>query len=250
MSQQTKTTHFGYNTVPWSEKETKVAEVFTSVASSYDLMNDVMSFGIHRIWKRLAVLFTHIKPNAKILDLAGGSGDLTKLMHAKLSDEGHIYLTDINKAMLDVGRSKLLDEGIYNKISFIEGNAECLPYKDNYFDLITIGFGLRNVTDKPKALASMCRVLKPGGKLVVLEFSKPTIPGLGAIYDWYSFNILPKMGEWLAKDKDSYQYLAESIRMHPNQQDLKAMIEHAGFSDCQFMNLTGGIVAMHTAYKY
>jgi demethylmenaquinone methyltransferase/2-methoxy-6-polyprenyl-1,4-benzoquinol methylase len=250
MTASSNTTHFGFTTVKTSEKEKKVAEVFTSVADSYDLMNDVMSFGVHRLWKRLAVLLSQVKPNAKILDLAGGSGDITKLLHKKLGPEGHIYLTDINKAMLDVGRARLLDQGIFNQVSFIEGNAECLPFQTNYFDTITMAFGLRNVTDKQKALESMFRVCKPGGKIMILEFSTPVVPALKTIYDWYSFHILPKMGKLIASDEASYQYLAESIRMHPAQEALKTMIETAGFEDCQYINFTGGIVALHTAYKY
>jgi len=250
MTASPNTTHFGFTSVKTSEKEKKVGEVFTSVADSYDLMNDVMSFGVHRLWKRMAVLLSQVKPDAKILDLAGGSGDITKLLHKKLGPNGHIYLTDINKAMLDVGKSRLLDEGIFNQVSFIEGNAECLPFRANYFDTITMAFGLRNVTDKQKALESMYRVCKPGGKLLILEFSTPIVPALKTIYDWYSFHILPKMGKLIANDEASYQYLAESIRMHPTQEALKTMIETAGFEDCQYVNFTGGIVALHTAYKY
>jgi demethylmenaquinone methyltransferase/2-methoxy-6-polyprenyl-1,4-benzoquinol methylase len=245
-----ETTHFGFKTVAWAEKQAKVAAVFDSVASRYDLMNDVMSFGIHRIWKRLAILFSQVQPGQQVLDLAGGSGDLTQLIHRRLGDSGHIILADINANMLQVARNRLLDAGVYKNIEFIQANAECLPFASNQFHCIVMAFGLRNVTDKLAALRSMYRVCKPGGKLLILEFSKPTIPGLQPLYDAYSFHILPKLGRLFAEDSDSYQYLAESIRMHPGQDELKAMIELAGFEDCHYHNFTGGIVALHTAYKY
>lgn len=247
---QDKTTHFGYKSIAWNEKEKKVAEVFHSVAKNYDLMNDLMSFGIHNLWKRFTVELSHVRPGQSVLDLAGGSGDLTRLLCQKVGEEGQVILADINAAMLNVGRNRLLDEGIYKNITFVQGNAQCLPFADNSFHCITMGFGLRNVTDKNEALRSMYRVCKPGGKIMILEFSTPNLPGLKPIYDWYSFSILPKLGKIFAQDEESYQYLAESIRMHPNQNDLKQMIEKAGFEDCIYHNLSGGIVALHIAYKY
>lgn len=250
MSNQEKSTHFGFKSVAWDEKEKKVAEVFHSVAKNYDVMNDLMSLGIHHLWKRFTVELSKVRPGQTVLDLAGGSGDLTRLLCKKVGPSGQVILADINSAMLNVGRDRLLDEGLFNNINFVQGNAQCLPFADNSFHCITIGFGLRNVTDKEEALRSMYRVCKPGGKLMVLEFSTPTLPGLKPVYDWYSFNILPKVGKLFAQDEASYQYLAESIRMHPNQEDLKMMIEKAGFEDCQYHNLSGGIVALHIAYKY
>ncbi len=250
MTHQEKTTHFGFKSVGWDEKESKVAEVFHSVAKNYDLMNDLMSLGIHHLWKRFTVELSHVRPGQSVLDLAGGSGDLTRLLSKKVGDTGQVILADINEAMLTVGRDRLLDEGLYKNIDFVQGNAQCLPFADNSFHCITMGFGLRNVTDKEEALRSMYRVCKPGGKLMVLEFSTPNLPGLKPIYDWYSFNILPKVGKLFAQDEASYQYLAESIRMHPNQSALKDMIEKAGFEDCHYHNLSGGIVALHIAYKY
>ena len=250
MSESKKTTHFGFESVAWSDKEKKVAEVFHSVAKNYDLMNDLMSFGVHHLWKRFTVELSQVRTGQSVLDLAGGSGDLTRLLSKKVGDTGQVMLTDINAAMLNVGRDRLLDEGLFKNIHFVQGNAQCLPFSDNSFHCITMGFGLRNVTDKEEALRSMYRVCKPGGKLMVLEFSTPTIPGLKPVYDWYSFNILPKVGKLFAQDETSYQYLAESIRMHPNQPALKAMIEQAGFEECHYHNLSGGIVALHIAYKY
>ena len=245
-----KDTHFGYQTVQWNDKEKKVGEVFHSVAKQYDLMNDLMSMGIHRLWKHFTVSLSHVREGHTVLDLAGGTGDLTKKFSQLVGTTGQVVLADINSAMLEVGRDKLLDEGVCQNLNFTQANAENLPFADNSFHCITIAFGLRNVTDKLKALRSMYRVCKPGGKVMVLEFSKPVLPGLKPIYDWYSFNILPKLGELIANDAESYQYLAESIRMHPNQEDLKAMIEQAGFDDCKYYNLTGGIVALHVAHKY
>lgn len=250
MTNQEKTTHFGYQSVAWTEKEKKVAEVFHSVARQYDLMNDLMSMGIHRLWKRFAIALSDVRPGQVVLDLAGGSGDLTRLLSHKVGDEGQVVLADINAAMIQVGRDRLLNEGLFKNINFVQGNAQYLPFADNSFHCITMAFGLRNVTDKEEALRSMYRVCKPGGKLLVLEFSTPTLPGLKPIYDWYSFNILPHIGALFANDKESYQYLAESIRMHPDQESLKTMIEQAGFEDCHYHNLSGGIVALHVAYKY
>lgn len=250
MTEQENTTHFGFQSVPWREKEKKVGEVFHSVAKNYDLMNDLMSIGIHRLWKYVAIELSQVRPGQSVLDLAGGSGDLTRLLSKKTGITGQVVLTDINAAMLAVGRDRLLDEGLLGNINYVQANAEALPFSDNAFHCITIAFGLRNVTDKLTALRSMFRVCKPGGNVMVLEFSTPAIPGLKPIYDWYSFNILPKLGQLFAQDASSYQYLAESIRMHPAQDELKAMIEDAGFEDCHYHNLSGGIVALHIAYKY
>lgn len=250
MTEQEKKTHFGYKTVPWDDKEKKVAEVFHSVAKNYDLMNNLMSLGIHHLWKRYTVALSQVHTGQFVLDLAGGSGDLTRLLCKRVGDTGRVVLADINSAMLHVGRNRLLDEGLYKNIDYIQGNAQCLPFADNSFHCITMGFGLRNVTDKEEVLRSIYRVCKPGGKVMILEFSTPTFPGLKPIYDWYSFYILPKIGKFIAQDEDSYKYLAESIRMHPNQTKLKEMMEQVGFEDCHYDNLSGGIVALHIAYKY
>ncbi|MDJ0880214.1 MAG: bifunctional demethylmenaquinone methyltransferase/2-methoxy-6-polyprenyl-1,4-benzoquinol methylase UbiE [Gammaproteobacteria bacterium] len=245
------TTHFGFEQVPSSEKAGKVAGVFDSVASNYDLMNDVMSLGIHRLWKKFTIEMCGLREGHKVLDLAGGTGDLAIKQAQKVGDSGHVILADINASMLQEGRDRVLNKGLVNRISTSQCNAEILPFDDNTFDCITIAFGLRNVTDKIKALQSMRRVLKAGGRLCVLEFSKPLHPPLQKLYDFYSFNILPRMGEWIAKDKDSYQYLAESIRMHPDQETLKQMmLNDAGFDEVEVFNMTGGIVALHRAFKY
>jgi demethylmenaquinone methyltransferase/2-methoxy-6-polyprenyl-1,4-benzoquinol methylase len=243
-----KTTHFGFRNVPAADKAGHVREVFDSVANNYDLMNDVMSFGIHRLWKRFAIGMAGLQPGQQVLDLAGGTGDLTILMAPEVGAEGHIVLSDINAAMLRNGRGHLLDSGISGNVTFAQANAEQLPFPDNSFDLVTMAFGLRNVTDKQRALDAIYRVLRPGGRLLVLEFSRP-VAALKPAYDFYSFNILPKLGRLIAKDEDSYRYLAESIRMHPDQQTLKGMLEQAGFERCDFHNLTGGIVAIHRGYK-
>jgi demethylmenaquinone methyltransferase/2-methoxy-6-polyprenyl-1,4-benzoquinol methylase len=244
-----KTTHFGFKQVPVEEKAGRVREVFDSVAGNYDIMNDVMSFGIHRIWKRIVVDMASIRPGQQILDLAGGTGDLTRLMAARVGKQGSIVLSDINAAMIRNGRSRLLDHGVAGNVGFVQANAEQLPFADNHFDCITIAFGLRNVTDKQAALGAMYRCLKPGGRLLILEFSRP-VRMLKPAYDFYSFNILPRLGGWIARDADSYRYLAESIRMHPDQQTLKGMMETAGFEDCDYHNLSGGIVAIHRGYKF
>lgn len=245
-----KTTHFGYQEVPIEEKRAKVRRVFTSVASKYDIMNDLMSLCTHRLWKRYAIDLLDIRPGQTILDLAGGTGDLAKRISPLLKKSGKLILSDINWEMLTTGKDRLLDEGLAQDMEFILANAESLPFIDNTFDRIIIGFGLRNVTDKEKALESMARCLKPGGKLIVLEFSKPSSKTLQKIYDVYSFNVLPKLGKVVADDADSYQYLAESIRMHPDQETLKKMMETAGLSNCDYHNLSGGIVAIHRGYKY
>jgi demethylmenaquinone methyltransferase/2-methoxy-6-polyprenyl-1,4-benzoquinol methylase len=244
------TTHFGFQTVEKNEKESKVASVFHSVAQQYDIMNDLMSFGIHRLWKRFTIDASGVRPGNKVLDLAGGTGDLTAKFSQLVGREGKVILADINSSMLNVGRDKLRDRGLVQNIEYVQANAQYLPFEDNTFDIITIAFGLRNVTDKDMALRSMYRVLKPGGRLLVLEFSKPEHELVNKAYDFYSFNILPKMGELVAKDGDSYQYLAESIRMHPDQETLKTMMDAAGFEQTSFKNLTGGVVALHKGYKF
>ena len=231
-------THFGFQTVAVHEKQDKVAAVFHSVAQQYDVMNDLMSLGIHRWWKRFTVEIARMKPGQCVLDLAGGSGDLARLLAQAVGPSGQVFLADINASMLAKGRDRLLDCGLVQSVHYVQANAECLPFVDNYFDCITMGFGLRNVTDKQAALASMYDVCRPGGKLMILEFSTPVYPGLQPIYDWYSFHMLPKIGAWIAKDEDSYRYLAESIRMHPNQEALQSLIETAGFEDCHYHNLS------------
>lgn len=238
MSEQTTTTHFGFKTVAATEKETLVAGVFHSVAAKYDLMNDLMSFGIHRLWKRFTIDCSGVRKGQKVLDLAGGTGDLTAKFSRIVGETGQVVLADINDSMLKVGRDKLRNLGVANNVSYVQANAEALPFPDNHFDVITIGFGLRNVTDKDKALASMFRVLKPGGRLLVLEFSKPVSEVIAKLYDLYSFKLLPKMGEIVANDSESYKYLAESIRMHPDQQTLAGMMENVGFEQVEFYNLT------------
>ncbi len=242
-----QTTHFGFTQVPHQEKVHRVAQVFDSVANNYDLMNDFMSLGIHRLWKRFTIALAGVKSGEKILDLAGGTGDLAAKFAKIVGADGQVVLADINAAMLQVGRERLLDKGII--VNTAQVNAECLPFADNTFDLITIAFGLRNVTDKDVALASMLRVLKPGGRLLVLEFSELKIPPLKPLYDLYSFKLLPLIGKVVAKDADSYRYLAESIRMHPNQETLQQMMQGAGFERCDYHNLSGGIVAVHRGYK-
>ncbi|MBI0153650.1 bifunctional demethylmenaquinone methyltransferase/2-methoxy-6-polyprenyl-1,4-benzoquinol methylase UbiE [Gilliamella sp. W8128] len=241
---------FGYTQVLKQDKVKRVAEVFHSVADKYDVMNDLMSFGIHRIWKKITIEYSSVRKGQKVLDLAGGTGDLTAKFSQIVGDEGLVVLADINESMLKVGRDKLRDKGLFNNIEYVQANAEELPFSDNYFDCITISFGLRNVTDKQKALQSMWRVLKPGGRLLILEFSKPQYQILNKAYDLYSFTMLPLMGKIVANDADSYRYLAESIRMHPDQKTLKKMMEDAGFVDVKYHNMTGGIVALHTGFKF
>lgn len=249
MSDDKTTTHFGYSEVPLHEKTKRVAGVFNSVARRYDLMNDVMSFGIHRLWKQLAIDWCGVRPGQSVLDLAAGTGDLSRRFARLVGRHGRVVATDINAAMLNTGRDRLTDQGVVENINYVQANAESLPFAADSFDCATIAFGLRNVTDKQAALNSLHHVLKPGGQLLVLEFSKPTLPGLSKLYDAYSFSLLPLMGKVLADDADSYRYLAESIRMHPDQQTLKAMMEQAGFAQCDYHNLSGGIVAIHRGYK-
>ncbi|AFJ42975.1 bifunctional demethylmenaquinone methyltransferase/2-methoxy-6-polyprenyl-1,4-benzoquinol methylase UbiE [Francisella orientalis] len=250
MSKENKTTDFGFTEVPWEEKQKKVARVFHSVADKYDLMNDLMSFGIHRIWKKQTIAKTGARKGDKVLDLAGGTGDLAYKFCQMVGSQGKVVLSDINSSMLEVGKEKLTNKGCVGNIEYVQANAECLPFPDNYFDCITISFGLRNVTNKTKALASMCRVLKPGGRLLVLEFSKPIVPMLSKVYDEYSFKALPFLGKIITQDAESYKYLAESIRKHPDQETLKQMMYDAGFDNVEYQNITGGIVALHIGYKY
>jgi demethylmenaquinone methyltransferase / 2-methoxy-6-polyprenyl-1,4-benzoquinol methylase len=245
-----KTTHFGFREVPESAKAGLVGQVFSSVASRYDVMNDVMSFGIHRLWKRFTIQQAGVRAGQKVLDLAGGTGDLAAQFVPQVGAAGSVTVADINAAMLDVGRARFADAGLAGNVEFVQANAECLPFPDNYFDCITIAFGLRNVTHIDAALASMYRVLKPGGRLLVLEFSKPVLPGLNAVYDAYSFHLLPKLGKLIANDEESYRYLVESIRKHPDQETLKGMMEKAGFERAHYFNLSGGIVALHKGYKF
>ena len=241
-----KTTHFGFETVAEQDKAKRVAGVFTSVASKYDIMNDLMSAGLHRLWKRFAISVSGVRAGQRVLDVAGGSADLSRLFLEKVGKSGEVVLTDINNAMLRVGRDRLLDEGIATPTA--QCDAEHLPFPDNYFDCVSIAFGLRNVTHKEDALREMRRVLKPGGRVIVLEFSRVAKP-LEKAYDLYSFKLLPKMGELIANDADSYRYLAESIRMHPGQEELKQMMLDAGLERVEYFNMTGGVVAVHRGYK-
>ena len=244
-----KTTHFGYETVDSKEKAGRVAGVFHSVADNYDLMNDLMSAGIHRLWKHMTIEMSGVRKGHKVLDIAGGTGDLAAKFSKIVGSEGSVVLADINESMLKVGRDRLIDRGITENVTFSQADAQYLPFPDNTFDVITIAFGLRNVTDKDMALRSMLRVLKPGGKLLILEFSKPTSSLLSKIYDTYSFNVLPRLGKIFANDSDSYKYLAESIRMHPDQSTLLQMLDSAGFENTDFHNMTGGVVALHRGIK-
>lgn len=241
---------FGYQTVDKDKKEEKVAEVFHSVASKYDVMNDVMSFGIHRLWKRTMIELTGARKGQKALDLAGGTGEIAMKVAKRVGDSGHVVLSDINSSMLEEGKKHVINSGFINNISFELINAEEIPFPDNTFDLVTISFGLRNVTDKLKALKEMQRVIKPGGRLVVMEFSKTNNPALTKLYDFYSFSALPFMGKIIANDEESYRYLAESIRMHPDQETMKSMMLEAGFDEVEYKNLTGGIVAIHRGFVY
>lgn len=243
------TTHFGYREVPKAEKTERVGQVFSSVAGRYDLMNDLMSMGIHRLWKRFTIELSSVRPGHRILDIAGGTGDLTMQFADRVGTQGEVVLADINQEMLEVGRERLIDRGYAGRVDYVQANAECLPFPDNYFNAVSIAFGLRNVTDKDLALREMTRVLKPGGKLLILEFSKPVNPLLNKAYDTYSFTALPLMGRFVAGDSESYKYLAESIRMHPDQETLKRMMQDAGLVQCKYYNMTGGIVALHAGVK-
>ena len=242
-----QTTHFGFTQVPSPEKAQRVAQVFDSVASRYDLMNDLMSCGIHRLWKRFTIELAGVRHGQRILDLAGGTGDLAAKFATLVGSSGQVVLADINDQMLHVGRNRLLNKGLL--VDYAQVNAESLPFADNSFDIITIAFGLRNVTDKDAALASMLRVLKPGGRVLILEFSELKILPLKPLYDLYSFKVLPILGKLFVKDADSYRYLAESIRMHPNQETFLQSMQRAGFDHCDYPNLSGGVVAVHKEYK-
>lgn len=243
------TTHFGFRDVAVADKQKLVGEVFTSVARSYDVMNDLMSLGVHRLWKRHFAATAGVREGMRVLDLAGGTGDIAALLHPRVGERGDIVLCDINGAMLDVGRERLTDRGMVRNLSFIQANAEALPFPERSFDVVTIAFGLRNVTRKDKALEEMHRVLKIGGRALVLEFSQVRSSLLKPAYDLYSFQILPRLGRAVAGDEDSYRYLAESIRKHPGQEALKAMMEDAGFAACRVRNLSGGIVAIHSGAR-
>ncbi len=244
-----ETTHFGYEDVAASEKAGRVRGVFDSVASKYDVMNDLMSMGIHRLWKKQAIEMSGAREGQQILDLAGGTGDLSIQFAKIVGPQGRVVLSDINASMLEQGRERLINEGVLGNVEYAQINAETIPFPDNTFDCVTISFGLRNVTDKDQALRSIHRVLKPGGRLLVLEFSKPTNERFKSIYDFYSFNILPTIGKVVANDEESYRYLAESIRMHPDQETLRGMMDEAGFSRTEYFNMTGGIVALHRGFK-
>jgi demethylmenaquinone methyltransferase/2-methoxy-6-polyprenyl-1,4-benzoquinol methylase len=242
-------TDFGFQSVPRAQKAQRVRDVFDSVAGRYDLMNDLMSAGVHRLWKRFVLDLTQLRPGQQALDVAGGSADLAAGMARQVGADGLVLLTDINAAMLAQGRDRLIDAGLVGNVICLQANAENLPFADDSFHCVTIGFGLRNVTDKPAALRSMQRVLKPGGQLIVLEFSRPAAP-LRPLYDAYSFHVLPRLGQLVAQDEASYRYLAESIRMHPDQETLLGLMQAAGLEDCRYHNLSGGIVAVHRGYKY
>lgn len=243
-------THFGFEKVSFGEKTQRVANVFHSVATHYDLMNDLMSFGIHRLWKRFSIELASIRNDQSVLDLAAGTGDLSLKIAPLMGEKGRLIVTDINESMLPIARKRMIDRGWVENIFYIQVNAEAIPFNDNTFDCVTIGFGLRNVTHKEQALKEIYRVLKPGGKLVILEFSHPTLPLLKNIYDIYSFKVLPLLGQYVAGDADSYRYLAESIRIHPDQETLCQMLNEAQFENCDYHNLTGGVVAIHRGYKF
>jgi demethylmenaquinone methyltransferase/2-methoxy-6-polyprenyl-1,4-benzoquinol methylase len=245
-----ETTHFGFETVNTEEKAGRVREVFDSVAENYDVMNDLMSVGMHRFWKAYMMSRTGLRPGQQALDAAGGTGDITAGLARQVGSRGHVFHTDINAAMLEAGSDRLLDQGLGGNITSLVANAEELPFDDNSMHCVTIAFGLRNVTDKQKALGEMARVARPGGRVMVLEFSKLVAKWLAPVYDAYSFKVLPALGKLVADDAESYRYLAESIRMHPDQETLKDMMQQAGLEDCRYHNLSGGIVALHIGYKY
>jgi demethylmenaquinone methyltransferase / 2-methoxy-6-polyprenyl-1,4-benzoquinol methylase len=245
-----RSTDFGYQRVSPQDKPRRVRAVFDSVATRYDLMNDLMSAGAHRLWKRYALALANLHPGQRALDVAGGTGDLAAGLARQVGERGLVVLTDINAAMLARGRDRLIDAGIAGNVACVQADAEQLPFADGTFDAVTIGFGLRNVTDKAAALGSMRRTLKPGGQLIILEFSQPQLAALKPLYDAYSFRVLPLLGRWVAGDEASYRYLAESIRMHPDQEKLLAMMREAGLEGCRYHNLSGGIVAVHRGYRY
>ena len=244
-----ETTHFGYEDVAVGEKASRVRGVFDSVASKYDVMNDLMSMGVHRLWKKQAIELSGAREGWEGLDLAGGTGDLSLQFARIVGPKGRVVLSDINQSMLHNGRERLVNEGVLGNVEYVQINAEQIPFPDNSFDCITISFGLRNVTDKDKALRAIYKALKPGGRLLVLEFSKPTNEKFRSVYDFYSFNILPVIGKVVANDEESYRYLAESIRMHPDQETLRGMMDEAGFNRTEYFNMTGGVVALHRGFK-
>lgn len=248
-SSDSATTDFGYESVDWSEKKSRVGAVFDSVAGRYDLMNDLMSGGTHRLWKHFTLELAAARPGERVLDVAGGTGDLAAGFARRVGRDGRVTLSDVNASMLETGRDRLADRGVVGNVGFIEADAEALPFDDASFDCVTIGFGLRNVTDKQQALNEMTRVTRPGGRVLVLEFSKPQFETLGWLYDRYSFTVLPRLGRYVIGDADSYQYLVESIRMHPDQETLAGMFHEAGLDRVDWYNLTGGIVAVHRGYR-
>ena len=250
MTDKAPNTHFGFEEVPEASKKRRVAQVFDSVADRYDVMNDVMSFGIHRLWKWLSLQLSHVRPGQTVLDVAAGTGDLSARLARLVGPTGAVIATDINASMLEHGRDRLIDQGISGNVSYVQSDAEQLPFPDNCFDTISIAFGLRNVTHKEAALASFFRVLKPGGQLLILEFSQTRVPLLKQAYDFYSFKVLPRLGQIITQDADSYRYLAESIRMHPDQETLRNLMQAAGFERCHYLNFTAGIVALHRGYKF
>jgi demethylmenaquinone methyltransferase/2-methoxy-6-polyprenyl-1,4-benzoquinol methylase len=247
--QDDNTTHFGYRQVPVGEKAQHVRAVFDSVASRYDLMNDLMSLGIHRLWKRQAVELAGVRRGQRVLDLASGTGDLAERFAGIVGPEGEVVVSDINAAMLSRGRDRLVDDGVAGNAHYVQLNAEALPFPDGHFDCVSIGFGLRNVTHKQRALDEMFRVLRPAGRAIILEFSRPISRPLEKVYDLYSFSVLPALGRMVTGDAESYRYLAESIRMHPDQETLRGMMEESGFERCDYFNLTAGVVAIHRGYK-
>ena len=250
MTQQDDTTHFGFETVSADEKASRVREVFDSVASNYDVMNDLMSLGAHRLWKQFALARTGLHKGQQALDVAGGTGDIAAGLARQVGATGHVFHTDVNQAMLDAGSDRLLDRGLSGNITSMLADAENLPFEDRSMHCVTIAFGLRNVTDKQRALNEMARVTRPGGRVLVLEFSRLVLKWLEPVYDTYSFRILPALGKLVADDAESYRYLAESIRMHPDQETLRGIMSDAGLEDCHYYNLSGGIVALHAGYKY
>jgi len=248
-SKQSGTTDFGYRQVPIEEKNRLVGAIFDSLASRYDLLNDVMSFGMHRLWRRFAVGRSNVCPGDRVLDLAGGTGEFTARLAPLVGAEGLVVLAEINATMLGLGQERLADPGMGGNVEFVQADGECLPFADDHFDCTTIAFGLRNVTDRKATLASMCRVLKPGGSAMILEFSHPTVRGFSPLYDFYSFHVMPVVGRLVAGNGGEYRYLAESIRVHPDQESLKVMMEQAGFERCEYFNLSGGLVAVHRGFK-
>ncbi|NIR28013.1 MAG: bifunctional demethylmenaquinone methyltransferase/2-methoxy-6-polyprenyl-1,4-benzoquinol methylase UbiE [Gammaproteobacteria bacterium] len=249
MTMSDPTTQFGFENIPRDEKTSRVRAVFDSVVDRYDLMNDLMSLGVHRLWKRFAVGVSGVTEGQRVLDLAGGTGDLACLLARRTGHSGSVVLADINRAMLEAGRRRLVDAGLVGNVHYVQADAERLPFSESSFDCITMAFGLRNVTDMSAALRGAYRALRPAGRALILEFSRVTIPAVSRLYDAYSFRVLPWLGRVVAHDSDAYRYLAESIRVHPDQEQLKALLEDAGFEHCEYFNLSAGIVAVHRGYK-